>query len=133
MKSNTQISSKNKTMLKDTNINSKYGNVVVKEIPKNYVLVIDDESVEILHKSKVIKVENDMVFIVKGKHEINASKINLSTSDGNEYESVISLEKLTSYMETRLGNFGQLLFPDFRVKMESGEFGYDNIKIEKNS
>lgn len=111
------------TDLNNTSLFPQYGNVVVKHIPKNHVVIIDDESVEIIHKSKVIKTDDDMIIYAGGSGNV----------DGAEVEGVLSLDKLSKYLMSRLGNFGEGLFLDFEARAQAGEFTYKHFKVAKDS
>jgi len=68
MKSNLDIliSDSNKSILKENDFNiDDYGNIIIKSIPKNNIIVIDGDNIEIINKNSKIIIKEDLTIEAK--------------------------------------------------------------------
>jgi len=133
MKNNLHdIQNNNYDILTTHNINDKkpkYGNVVITELPKDSVIIINGDNIKIIKKDKILKVDENMDIEVIGDITIKAKNINIipeGTSIEN-MEGLVSYNKLKQALQSSLGNFGSLI--QFPTTLEENIITYPNIKI----
>jgi predicted nicotinamide N-methyase len=111
------------SQLKENNIDlePKYGQIIIEELPENKIIIIKKNKIEIIEKNKYLRVNENFDIEVKGDIIINKNKGNL--------EGMLSEIKFKNYLLTILGNFGSPIFSDIMAQ----DLTYNNINIGDES
>jgi len=113
--------------LKDHNIDvePKYGKVVIENIPKDSVIIINGEDIQIIKKNKYVRVDENLDIECKGD-------ITIIHGDGERtnLEGLLSYEKLVQALSSSLGNFGGLI--QFPTTLQESILTYKDIKLNKD-
>jgi len=127
MKSNlNKINNEDFSELTDHNIGikPKYGEVIIKETPKDSIIIINGDNVEIIKKDKYMCVDNDLHIEVKGNITILQKDTDIDNIEG-----LVSFSKLKALLEVALGNYGATI--QYPIPLLEENLTYENIKIGK--
>jgi lipopolysaccharide export system protein LptA len=104
---------------------------VIKELPKDSVIIINGDSIKIIKKDSYIAIDGNLKIEVKGDITIKGNKFVILPKGTNEdnVENLLSYSKLKNVLETSLGNFGSPI--QFPLTLEEEILTYPNIQIGK--
>ena len=126
MKSNlNKILNDNKTELTSRGIEKdvKYGSVIIKELPKDSIIIINGNDIEIVKEDKILRVDGNLELAGE------TVKILGNETDASNVEGLVTYSKLYQILSTSLGNFGGLI--QFPLGLSEEVMTHDKIKTSK--